>query len=179
MWGNFAYYPGYDRPQNKYRGNIKKAAKKWDLCHSQKVQSDQGICMQHFSTSNSYLIYLSFLNWLQNVYLAKNMAEVVVAIICLVTNIRLVKKFWFQSTHKWNEFFFTPSFALVPSSGASPCEVPVQSFPGLVNSPGMVHFQCRGKKMSFFALALWVHIVLLGMHLILSIGAIIWCWKFR
>lgn len=49
----------------------------------------------------------------------------------------------------------------------------------MVNEEGTMMFQCRGKKTGFFMLALWVQIFLLAVHLILSVGCVIWCWKFR
>ena len=52
-------------------------------------------------------------------------------------------------------------------------------YSGLVEEKGEVQFQCRGKKQSFFILALWAQTVLMSMHLLLSIGAIIWCIWFR
>lgn len=65
-----------------------------------------------------------------------------------------------------------------PAAGAR-CAVEVQSFPDMVEVPGTVHFQCRGKKMNFFMLALWVQIVFLFIHGWLSIGSVVWCFYFR
>ena len=50
---------------------------------------------------------------------------------------------------------------------------------GIVDEPGEAQFQCRGKKQPFFILVLWVQTFLLASHLLLSIGAIIWCLWFR
>ena len=112
--------------------------------------------------------------------MGKNVAEVIVAGICLVSNVRYnLNMDSCRGVNKYFKLDLLYSFALVAHAGPSRCEVHIQSFPGLVDEPGTVHFQCRGKKMSFFVLALWVQIVLLGLHLILSFGAVIWCWKFR
>ena len=55
----------------------------------------------------------------------------------------------------------------------------VQAFPGVVDSEGEVVFQCRGKKAEFFFLMLWIQSAFLAAHGALSLGALLWCWKFR
>ncbi len=37
-----------------------------------------------------------------------------------------------------------------------------KAFPGVVDEPGLAVFQCKGKKKSFFLLALWIQVALLG-----------------
>ncbi len=71
-------------------------------------------------------------------------------------------------------------FALATVEDSVACRIPIGAFPEVhINSPGAVYFQCRGKKFSFFMLALWTQVALLGMHFFLSTGAVIWCFKFR
>ena len=52
-------------------------------------------------------------------------------------------------------------------------------FSGIIQEPGIVHYHCQGKKMNFFAIALWAHIVLLSLHGLCSFASIIWCLYFR
>ena len=37
-------------------------------------------------------------------------------------------------------------------------------FSGVIDDPGTVHFLCQGKKMNFFEIAIWLHIILLALH---------------
>ena len=37
-------------------------------------------------------------------------------------------------------------------------------FLGVIDDPGTVHFLCQGKKMNFFEIAIWLHIILLALH---------------
>lgn len=42
-----------------------------------------------------------------------------------------------------------------------------------------MEFQCRGKKEDFYIIALWVHILLLFINMILCISSLVWCYKGR
>ena len=99
---------------------------------------------------------------IHDVYIAKNLVEILIVIFFLPLNV---------------------SYALAGGDGdeydSARCMIKVQSFPDLVDQEGHVFFQCRGKKMSFFMLALWIQSALMAIHGLLSIGAIIWCWRFR
>ncbi len=53
-------------------------------------------------------------------------------------------------------------FALDPPRSKSSCEIDIAAFPGVVDEEGTVHFQCKGKKQSFFMLVLWAQIALLS-----------------
>ena len=38
------------------------------------------------------------------------------------------------------------------------------TFLGVIDDPCTVHFLCQGKKMNFFEIAIWLHIILLVLH---------------
>lgn len=59
------------------------------------------------------------------------------------------------------------------------CDLPVKSFPGVVESDGIIHFQCHGKKTQFFMLTMLAQIILLTLYGLCAIGAIMWCLFFR
>lgn len=95
---------------------------------------------------------------IHHVYLVKNFVEILICILFLCINLK---------------------HALLPQEPNSRCGIAIQAFPGIVDENGLIYFQCRGKKMAFFNAALWVQIVLLVLHLLMSLGAMVWCWKFR
>ncbi len=70
-------------------------------------------------------------------------------------------------------------YACLEVDQSKPCSINVQAFPGIIDEPGVIHLQCRGKKMTFFRLALWVHVVLLLLHGVCSLVAIVWCKFYR
>ena len=59
------------------------------------------------------------------------------------------------------------------------CHVSIGEFSGVVNSPGMAHFQCHAKKAGFFQLAMGIQMALLLVHGLCSVGSIVWCKYFR
>ncbi|CAB4068022.1 unnamed protein product [Lepeophtheirus salmonis] len=62
------------------------------------------------------------------------------------------------------------------------CSVLIQGVDGIngpVETDHNIFFQCRGKKMKFFVIGMYVQIVLLALHGICSLGAIIWSLGFR
>ncbi|XP_059078716.1 uncharacterized protein LOC131877137 [Tigriopus californicus] len=107
---------------------------------------------------NEICVSLKRSSIIHRVYIGKNFVEIILGIIFFLVNLK---------------------HALLPMDPNTRCEVEIQSFPGIVDEEGTVLFQCRGKKMGFFNLALWAQIILIGIHVVLSFGSLIWCWRFR
>lgn len=107
---------------------------------------------------NEICVSLKRSSIIYSVYIGKNFVKVFLDIFFLTVDINY--------THEGTR-----------SSAA--CVIEIEDFPGIVDGPGLVHFQCRGKKLDFFMIALYTHVVLLGLHLLLSLGAIVWCFGFR
>lgn len=107
---------------------------------------------------NEICVSLKRSSIIHHVYLGKNFIKVWVVAFYLALNI---------------------SYAIVGIVDKAKCAVDVSAFPGVAPKAGRMHFQCRGKKMDFFILALWTQTFLLFLHMIMSIGAMIWCWQFR
>jgi hypothetical protein len=59
------------------------------------------------------------------------------------------------------------------------CVIHISAFPGMVEEEGQVVFQCRGKKYNFFLLTLYFQTVLVALYGFMSVGALVWCFKFR
>ncbi|TRY75203.1 hypothetical protein TCAL_00641 [Tigriopus californicus] len=107
---------------------------------------------------NEICVSLKRSSIIHHVYLGKNFMKVWVVAFYLAINI---------------------SYTIVGIVDKAKCAVDVSPFPGVVAKAGRMHFQCRGKKMDFFILALWTQTFLLFLHMIMSLGAMIWCWQFR
>lgn len=107
---------------------------------------------------NEICVTLKRSSIIHHVYIGKNICEIILVCLYLPVNI---------------------SYAMVPRDSSARCGVHMKSFPGVVDEPGIVHFQCHGKKLTFVMLALWAHIVLLAMHGLFSMVAIVWCLFFR
>ena len=97
---------------------------------------------------------------IHHVYLAKNFAEIILVCIFLPLNL---------------------SYAIdaEQSSGGHNCTLAIHAVPEMAFDRGEVIFQCRAKKLTFFVTLLFIQSLLLLMHCLLSVGAIIWCFKFR
>jgi hypothetical protein len=109
---------------------------------------------------NEICISLKRGSMIHHVYIAKNALEVF--IVCLFLPMNMSYAIFAQQ-----------------GSGEKQCEVPISAIDGTSLDEGTAIFQCRGKKLSFFILVLYIQSILLACHGVLSIGAIIWCWKFR
>ena len=107
---------------------------------------------------NEICVVLKRSSFIHHIYLLKNVLEI--ALVLLYTPINV-------------------NYALKQFDLDGLCQINIQRLPGLIDQPGIVHFQCQGKKMHFFNLALWAHIVLCALHAILSLFAILWCLYFR
>lgn len=107
---------------------------------------------------NEICVSLKRSSIIHNVYIAKNVFECCLILLILPINVSQV---------------------LEGHQEHAPCSFPINAFPGIVDEPGEVMFQCRGKKLQFFILALWAHNCLMLFHFILSFGCILWCWRFR
>nr|XP_040573152.1 uncharacterized protein LOC121122226 [Lepeophtheirus salmonis] len=95
------------------------------------------------------------------VYLGKNLVEILLDIAFLSINI----------VYLLSTYDDLPRTCSVLVKGADGKNGPVETDHNI--------FQCRGKKMKFFILGMYVQIVLLALHGICSLGAIIWCLGFR
>ena len=97
---------------------------------------------------------------IHHVYLAKNFAEILIVCVFLPLNL---------------------SYAIdaEQSSGGHNCTIDIHAVPEMSLERGQVIFQCRAKKLSFFVTLLFIQSLLLLLHGLLSIGAIVWCFKFR
>jgi hypothetical protein len=109
---------------------------------------------------NEICISLKRGSMIHHVYIAKNALEILFVCFFLPVNL-------------------TYGIFAHQGSGEQQCEVPIGAIGGTYLDEGTAIFQCRGKKLSFFILVLYTQSFLLACHGILSIGAIIWCWKFR
>ena len=107
---------------------------------------------------NEICVALKRSSIIHHVYIIKNVAEILLVLIYLPIN----GYYGVEDFHQ-----------------DGMCKIQINTLPGIFDSPGYVHFQCQGKKMSFFNLALWAHIVLLGLHSVCSLIAILWCLYFR
>ncbi len=103
---------------------------------------------------NEICVTLKRSSFIHHIYISKNILEIMLVLMYLPINI---------------------NYALMEFDVEALCEVNVQSIPGIIDKPGIIHFQCQGKKMNFFSIALWAHIILLALHAILSFAAILWC----
>ena len=90
--------------------------------------------------------------------LGKNVAEIALVLLFLPINIY---------------------YALQQFDKDSHCRVEISPIPEIIEETGYIHYQCQGKKMNFFAIAIWAHLVLLGLHGLCSVASIIWCLYFR
>lgn len=59
------------------------------------------------------------------------------------------------------------------------CSINLAEVTGLVDATGKAHFQCQGRKISFFRLMVWVHVGLLICYGICSLGGVMWVLFFR
>lgn len=109
---------------------------------------------------NEICVSLKQSSFIYQVYLLKNYFE-----IFLVISLYLPTNIWFVLHHEFNKF--------------AQCNISIAEFNGVVDFPGMAHYQCHGKKEEFFQLALYIHIILIALHGICSAGSIIWCSYFR
>ena len=109
---------------------------------------------------NEICISLKRGSMIHHVYLAKNFAEVILVCVFLPLNL---------------------SYAIdaEQSSGGHNCTIAIHAVPEMAFDRGEVIFQCRAKKLTFFVTLLFIQSLLLLMHGLLSVGAIIWCFKFR
>ena len=110
---------------------------------------------------NEICISLKRSSKIYNAYNMKNLCEVAVVVFLLMVNLGVEVA------------------AEIKNISAAICVIPVEAFPGVVDTEGELVFQCRGKKAEFFFLMLWIQSALLAAHGTLSLGALIWCWKFR
>lgn len=91
---------------------------------------------------NEICISLKRSSIIRNVYVAKNVAEIFLVVLFLVINI---------------------TYVLEPTPEHARCRVPLHKFPMVhkdLDEEGAMHFQCRGKKQSFFELILWVQVII-------------------
>jgi hypothetical protein len=95
---------------------------------------------------------------IHHVYIAKNVVEIALLLAYLPLNMK---------------------YALQELDHVAECQINIQSFAGVIDTPGTVHFQCHGKKMSFYSLVLLVHTIFLAFHGLCSMVAICWCLFFR
>ena len=109
---------------------------------------------------NEICISLKRGSMIHHVYLAKNFAEIVIVCIFLPLNL-------------------SHAIDADQSSGGHNCTLNIQAVPELGFETGEVIFQCRAKKLTFFVTILFIQSLLIMFHALLSLGAIIWCFKFR
>ena len=107
---------------------------------------------------NEICVVLKRSSIIHHFYIGKNVVEILWILVYLPLNIH---------------------FGLDDFDKEGTCEVKIHAQENIIDEPGIVHFQCHGKKMSFFKFALWAHIVLLSLHTICSIIAIVWCLYLR
>ena len=107
---------------------------------------------------NEICVVLKRSSIIHHFYIGKNVVEILWVLIYLPLNVH---------------------FGLEDFDKEGTCEVKIHAQENLIKEPGVAHFQCHGKKMSFFKLALWAHIILLSIHTLCSIGAIFWCLFYR
>ena len=110
---------------------------------------------------NEICISLKRSSKIYNAYNMKNFCEVAIVVFLLMVNLGVEVA------------------AEIRNVSAALCVIPVKAFPGVVDYEGEVVFQCRGKKSEFFFLMLWIQSAFLAAHGALSLGALVWCWKFR
>ncbi len=103
---------------------------------------------------NEICVALKQTSFLHDAYISKNLAEVILILIYLPFNIYYI---------------------VDDRDRHAPCAIRVESYHGILDEPGFLHFQCAGKKMSFFRAALLVHVLFLCLHLACSVTAILWC----
>ncbi|XP_071746019.1 uncharacterized protein [Lepeophtheirus salmonis] len=96
------------------------------------------------------------------VYVAKNVCEILLDIAFLSVNI----------VYLLNTNDDLPRTCSVLFKG-------VDDINGPVETDHHIFFQCRGKKMKFFIIGIYIQVVLLALHGICSLGAIIWSLGFR
>lgn len=109
---------------------------------------------------NEICVSLKRSNIIYQVYVAKN-----IVLICIGLFIYLP---------------FNLTFALTNSSRASShCKIRINEVFGLVEDDGILHFQCQGRKIVFFKVCMWSHIILLLVHGMCALGALVWCLFFR
>ena len=110
---------------------------------------------------NEICISLKRGSMIHHVYLAKNFAEIIIVCIFLPLNLSY-------------------AISAEQSSGGHKCSIGIHAFPSLRDlEEREVVFQCRAKKLSFFITLLYIQSLLLLFHGLLSVGAIVWCFKFR
>ena len=109
---------------------------------------------------NEICVSLKRSSFIYRVYLLKNYFEIL-----LVISVYLPTNVWFALSHQFNKY--------------AQCNISIAEFPGVVDVSGMSHFQCHGKKEEFFRLALYIHIILITLYGICSVGSIVWCSCFR
>ena len=109
---------------------------------------------------NEICVSLKRSSFIYRVYLLKNYFEILLVIcVYLPTNV------WFAINHEFNKL--------------AQCNITIEEFSGVVDVSGTSHFQCHGKKEDFFKYALYIHIILVALYGICSIGSIVWCSYFR
>ena len=109
---------------------------------------------------NEICVSLKQSSFIYTVYLLKNYVEII-----LVVSVYLPTNIWFALNNQFNKF--------------AQCNISIAEFPGVVDVQGTSHFQCHGKKEEFFKLALYIHIILIALYGICSVGSIVWCSYFR
>ena len=112
---------------------------------------------------NEICVVLKRSSIIHHAYIGKNVVEIIFVLLFLTINIH---------------------FGLEDFDKEGMCHVEINKVTGihdtdLIAEPGYVHFQCQGKKMSFFNLAMYAQISLLALHMICSVIAIVWCLYFR
>ena len=103
---------------------------------------------------NEICVSLKQSSFIYRVYLVKNYFELL-----LVISMYLPTNIWFVLNHDFERF--------------AQCNISIAEFSGVVDFPGMVHYQCHGKKEEFFHLSLYIHIIFIVVHGTCSIGSII------
>ena len=109
---------------------------------------------------NEICVSLKQSSFIHRVYLLKNYFEII-----LIISVYLPTNIWFALNHEFNK--------------SAQCNISIAELKGVVDVVGVSHFQCHGKKEEFFKLALYLHIILITMYGMCSLGSIIWCSYFR
>ena len=109
---------------------------------------------------NEICISLKRSNIIYHVYIIKNCLKII-----LILGLYLPMNVAYASQEKEQ----TPS----------QCDISVPEIDNLLSSVGILHFLCEGKKVGLFLSILWVHIFLISLHALCSMGSIIWCVYFR
>ena len=119
---------------------------------------------------------------IHHVYIGKNILEIVLVLVFLpIGKSSLLKSFSQLINQSLTSFFPVPDifYSSDDFDRDAPCELEILPFEGIVDKPGIVHFQCSGKKMNFYTFIIFAHIVLLTIYGLCSICSIIWCLFFR